>query len=62
MQKNCPKSMDKMDFLQLAIDIDTGKISKDYICWMLEKLDIFIFMGKSMVNNPIQKCWEEIRA
>ena len=60
MEENCPSNMEKMKFLQLAIDIDNGKIKKGYICWMLEKLDVF--MSKSLDKNPIQKCWEDIRA
>merc|ERR1712083_932915 len=41
LEDNCPKDMDKMEFLQKAIDIDTGKINEDYLCWLMSKLGIF---------------------
>ena len=59
MQDNCPKDCDKMGFLQLAIDIDTGKINEEYICWLLEKLKVFKIKGKNW--KPIEKCWEEMK-
>eukprot|EP01084_Bolivina_argentea_P131905 232764_1 len=56
-QDNCPKDKNSMEFLQQAIDIDTGKINKEYICWLLEKLNIL--MKKTNNWKPIQKCWDD---
>lgn len=59
-QDYCPKNMDKMEFLQSAIDIDTGKINAKYLCWILEKLNVFSIKDSDW--KPIEKCWEDIRA
>ena len=57
MQDNCPKDCNKMGFLQLAIDIDTGKINEEFICWMLEKMNIFKMKPDDW--EPIKKCWDD---
>eukprot|EP00484_Ammonia_sp_Unknown_P017037 CAMPEP_0197023474 /NCGR_PEP_ID=MMETSP1384-20130603/4156_1 /TAXON_ID=29189 /ORGANISM="Ammonia sp." /LENGTH=683 /DNA_ID=CAMNT_0042451687 /DNA_START=1 /DNA_END=2052 /DNA_ORIENTATION=+ len=56
LQDHCPKDCNKMGFLQLAIDIDTGLIHKQFICWILEKLNVF--MMKPAKWKPIEKCWD----
>ena len=57
-QDNCPKDVDRMKFLTKAIDIDTGKINQEYICWLLEKMNVFKL--KSNDWKPIETCWDEI--
>jgi len=58
-QEHCPENMDKMDFLQQAINIDDGKINEDYLCWLLAKLNIF---GKKAKDwKDIVKCWDDIK-
>eukprot|EP00484_Ammonia_sp_Unknown_P027785 CAMPEP_0197042908 /NCGR_PEP_ID=MMETSP1384-20130603/19218_1 /TAXON_ID=29189 /ORGANISM="Ammonia sp." /LENGTH=326 /DNA_ID=CAMNT_0042474105 /DNA_START=72 /DNA_END=1052 /DNA_ORIENTATION=+ len=59
LQDNCPKGVNKTEFLQLAIDIDSGKIHQQFICWMLEKLNVF--MMKPDEWKPIEKCWDDIK-
>eukprot|EP01084_Bolivina_argentea_P252955 424777_1 len=53
-EDNIPDNIDckdKMEFLQLAIDIDTGKINEKYLCWLLVKMDIFMIKDNNWKVN-----------
>eukprot|EP00483_Globobulimina_turgida_P003311 UN03316 len=56
-QDNCPRHMRKNKFLEMVIDIDTGKINENYLCWLLHKLDIFIIKDDEW--KEIETCWDE---
>jgi len=57
-EDHCPENIKSNDFLQKAIDIDTGKIKENYLCWLLLKMDIFLV--KTEFWKPIEKCWDDI--
>eukprot|EP01083_Nonionella_stella_P021482 59546_1 len=59
-EDNCPKSIETNRFLQKAIDIDTGKIKENYLCWLLHKMEIF--MIKTAFWTDIRKCWDDIQS
>jgi len=58
MQDRCPPKIEPMEFLQLAIDIDSGAIRTEYICWMLKELNVFAMKPKNW--QPIKKSWDKI--
>ena len=53
-------NMDEMEFLQSAINIDTGKINPKYLCWTMVMLNVFVIKDGDW--KQIEKCWEDTKA
>jgi len=55
-EENCPAQIEKNKFLEMVIDIDTGKIDERYMHWMLMKMNVL--KVKTEEWKEIEVSWE----
>ena len=55
-EEHCPEKMKKNKFLEVVIDIDTGKIDEEWMYWLLEKLEILLIKTEDW--KDIEQCWD----